>query len=144
MSDTEEPCCDDPKCINHFPAPPDERCAWPTPWGGVCGARHNDHYPESDHQFVAPAPLADGGKTVFDGYPLSRAEYVERIHEGGRGGYGIATHDVLMHHDAALRAALDKAKEALMKIRDGIDGEYIATQRGVAIAARALAELEGK
>ena len=44
----------------------------------------------------------------------------------------------------ALRAALDKAKAALMKIRDGIDGEYIATQRGVAIAANALAELEGK
>lgn len=55
-----------------------------------------------------PAPLADGGKTVFDGYPLSRAEYVERIHEGGRGGYGIATHDVLMHHDAALRAEVER------------------------------------
>lgn len=45
---------------------------------------------------------------------LSRRGYVERIHEGGRGGYGIATHDVLIYHDAALRAvaAWKKEKEA--------------------------------
>lgn len=119
------------------PAPPEERLVVKSELRGWADAMPRLHN-------APPAPLADGGKTVFDGYPLSRAEYVERIHEGGRGGYGIATHDVLMHHDAALRAALDKAKEALMKIRDGIDGEYIATQRGVAIAARALEELEGK
>ena len=65
------------------------------------------------HQVIEAVKLADGGKTVFDGYPLSRAEYVERIHEGGRGGYGIATHDVLMHHDAALRARVAELERVI-------------------------------
>jgi hypothetical protein len=44
---------------------------------------------------------------------LSRKAYVERIHACYRlQGMGMATHDVLMHHDAALRAALAAARPA--------------------------------
>ena len=53
------------------------------------------------------------------GYPLSRDEYVDRIHDACRNGsIGIATHDVLIYHDAALREQNERLREALRKIRD--------------------------
>lgn len=52
----------------------------------------------------------------IDRHVLSRQAYVSCIHEGGRGGYGIATHDVLIYHDRALRlGAMSPALRALVR-----------------------------
>lgn len=45
---------------------------------------------------------------------LTREEYAERINDAYFDqGMGMATHDVLLHHDAALRAEVGRLKDAL-------------------------------
>ena len=55
------------------------------------------------------------------GYPLSRDEYVDRIHDACRNGsIGIATHDVLIYHDTALREQNERLREALRTVDEEI------------------------
>jgi hypothetical protein len=60
-----------------------------------------------------PCPVCGHPCRGFKSHILSPQEYIERVHEGGSGGYGIATHDVLIYHDKALRleACLQKERE---------------------------------
>lgn len=75
---------------------------------------------------------------------LTRKGYVERIHECWRGqGMSAATHDVLIHHDAALRArvaeleagqkAMDRALAAVL----GSDMKLVMDRCHVPPCARA-------
>lgn len=54
---------------------------------------------------------------------LTRKEYAERINDAYFDqGMGMATRDVLMHHDAAFRERDERQRERIVKLRAAIEG----------------------